>query len=72
MAKGNRAPCAHCGAETAYAWVDTRTPADSPIHLCVECMNRAVVVRPGSEGLTSDKLLRPVALKVIWPPRPRK
>lgn len=34
--------CVHCGGETVYAWVNTLTPRDSVIHVCIACMNEAV------------------------------
>jgi hypothetical protein len=41
--EGTRGPCASCGGETVYAWVDTRCPGDNAIPMCISCMNWATV-----------------------------
>lgn len=48
--KGERGSCVHCGDETVYAWVDTRSPRDNIIHVCIECMNKAAVGSYASEA----------------------
>lgn len=43
MVRGNSGKCQHCGEQTRFAWVDTATPDENPIHVCVTCMNEAKV-----------------------------